>query len=350
MSHKQFSTTIPKLELFSTPPKGKVASEDPFSRAGSTLTASTALSESNSPINRLKGKPLNRLPANSIGRVLSPEKPKKPLSKISDVPMTDLTMTSSSAAMEMVQPLNMQALTQLGEPDPSAINRQDLLSAIAFDRTGKILSVGDRGGRIICFNLTENDKGQQDFEYLTEFVSHEKSFDALQSQDIAETINAIEWVNDRSSASPALLTCNNRTIKLHRVVTKSVKRSESVVKRLARGKGLTMPRMRAVEKVTQGEFRTSYSSGSEQHLHSLSLAPDMENFLSADESHINLWSLERAGERPVYSVVDYNRKKFSHDDELITKAHFSQNSPMFLYTTSQGRLRVCDFREASSFH
>lgn len=105
--------------------------------------------------------------------------------------MTDLSGMTSSRGIEVVEPLNMQAMTQLGEPDPSAINRQDLLSAIAFDRTGRILSVGDRGGRIICFNLTENDKGQKEFDYLTEFVSHEKSFDALQSQDISETINSI---------------------------------------------------------------------------------------------------------------------------------------------------------------
>jgi len=57
----------------------------------------------------------------------------------------------------MVEPLNMTAMTQLGEPNVSNINRQDLLSSISFDRTGSILAVGDRGGRVICFNLTEND-------------------------------------------------------------------------------------------------------------------------------------------------------------------------------------------------
>lgn len=53
----------------------------------------------------------------------------------------------------MIEPLNLVAMEQLGEPDPTAISKHDLLSAMAFDRAGRILSVGDRGGRVICFQL-----------------------------------------------------------------------------------------------------------------------------------------------------------------------------------------------------
>jgi len=102
-----------------------------------------------------------------------------------------------------------------------------------------------------------------EFDYLTEFVSFEKSFDALQSQDISETINAIEWVNTTGSTSPALLTCNSRSIKLNRVVSKQKKKSESVVKRLARGKGLSMPRTRTGERTSEGKVCAEYASGSE---------------------------------------------------------------------------------------
>ena len=45
----------------------------------------------------------------------------------------------------------MLPLNTLGEPDPSNITKQDILSAIAFDKHGKLLSVGDRGGRVIVF-------------------------------------------------------------------------------------------------------------------------------------------------------------------------------------------------------
>ena len=75
----------------------------------------------------------------------------------------------------------------------------------------------------------------------------------------------------------------------------------------------------------------------------------MENFICADASKVNLWNLERSKDS-VYNLVDYNRRKTSDDDELITKARFSPASPMFLYTTSTGLIRVCDMRESSNFH
>lgn len=57
----------------------------------------------------------------------------------------------------MIEPLNLSTLTSLGEPKSSAIGKHDLLSAVAFDRTGDILSVGDRGGRIILFERIQNE-------------------------------------------------------------------------------------------------------------------------------------------------------------------------------------------------
>lgn len=75
----------------------------------------------------------------------------------------------------------------------------------------------------------------------------------------------------------------------------------------------------------------------------------METFLSADESRINLWNLERRSE-PVYSLIEYKRNKVKSEDEAITRARFSADRNMFLYATSFGNLHVCDLREASSFH
>jgi hypothetical protein len=72
------------------------------------------------------------------------------------------------------------ALNVLGETDPTNITKQDLLSAIAFDKHGTMLSVGDRGGRVIVFQSVE-DQGQVDYEYMTEFQAHESTFDPLNS-------------------------------------------------------------------------------------------------------------------------------------------------------------------------
>jgi serine/threonine-protein phosphatase 2A regulatory subunit B len=68
----------------------------------------------------------------------------------------------------------------LGETDPTNITKQDLLASIAFDKQGTMLSVGDRGGRVIVFQRVE-EQGQVDYEYMTEFQAHESTFDPLNS-------------------------------------------------------------------------------------------------------------------------------------------------------------------------
>ena len=59
--------------------------------------------------------------------------------------------------MDNCEPLNLLFLNSLGEPKASAIGKHDLLSAISFDAAGDILSVGDRGGRIILFERIQNE-------------------------------------------------------------------------------------------------------------------------------------------------------------------------------------------------
>lgn len=129
----------------------------------SAVTADSS-STPNSP--RLFGSPTRRVimsPSDTGAGLFSPKKA-LPI----DVQMTDM-QPSTRPSMEMIEPLNMMAMSQLGEPDPTAISKHDLLSAMAFDPTGQILSVGDRGGRVICFSLTENEMGIKEFDYLSEF-------------------------------------------------------------------------------------------------------------------------------------------------------------------------------------
>jgi serine/threonine-protein phosphatase 2A regulatory subunit B len=71
-------------------------------------------------------------------------------------------------------------MSTLGEPDPNNITKQDLLQSIAFDKHGQYLSVGDRGGRVIVFQKSM-ESGQLDYDYVTEFQSHESTFDPLNS-------------------------------------------------------------------------------------------------------------------------------------------------------------------------
>jgi hypothetical protein len=100
------------------------------------------------------------------------------------------SMNKSTVLTDAIEPLNLLNLNSLGEPDPSNIAKHDLLSAVAFDKSGKFLSVGDRGGRMIIFERTETPQGD-DFDYLTEFQAHTKKHDTLQNTEIPETVTAI---------------------------------------------------------------------------------------------------------------------------------------------------------------
>ena len=84
-----------------------------------------------------------------------------------------------------------------------------------------------------------------------------------------------------------------------------------------------MPRTRVLAESPEGKHVTTYKTGDEQHIHSLALSPDRESFICADESRINLWSIEYSSTRPVYNLIDYERRKVGEEDELINKARFS---------------------------
>ena len=135
----------------------------------------------------------------------------------------------SKASMEPSECLNLLNMNSLGEPDPTAISKHDLLSSISFCKRGDFLSVGDRGGRVIIFER-KIEHGQEDFDYFTEFQSHTKSLDVLNSNDISEEITGIEWLNNGNSQKPCLLTQNDRIVKLWRLQDKTSKKTESCKK------------------------------------------------------------------------------------------------------------------------
>jgi len=184
----------------------------------------------------------------------------KAMTKPIDAMMQDLTTPHSGggSSIDMIEPLNLVAMEQLGEPDPTAISKHDLLSAMAFDRAGQILRVGDRGGRILCFGLQRNDQGEEEYEYLTEFQSHTKSFDVLSSHEISETVTAIEWLNTSKSSQPALLSSNSRGIKLFRIVNKKVRKAESIKKKMSKGKGFGLPKTKVVGESKEGKHITTF--------------------------------------------------------------------------------------------
>jgi len=52
----------------------------------------------------------------------------------------------------------------------------------------------------------------------------------------------------------------------------------------------------------------------------------------------------------VYNLLDIKPKNKDELDEVVTHCEFHPlNSALFLYTTSNGFLHICDLREASTF-
>ena len=87
-----------------------------------------------------------------------------------------------------------------------------------------------------------------------------------------------------------------------------------------------------------------FKNAHEYHINSLSLNTDGELFISADDMRINIWNLEN--NKTVYNVLDMKPKNIDDLDEVVTHCEFNPSAPpMFLYTTSKGMLKICDFRD-----
>ena len=63
-----------------------------------------------------------------------------------------------------------------------------------------------------------------------------------------------------------------------------------------------------------------------------------------------MFNLDRQ-DSAIFNLVDYERRSSCFADERITSARFNQSrGSVFMYTTSTGKINVCDFRENSDFH
>jgi hypothetical protein len=85
--------------------------------------------------------------------------------------------------------LNLTNMTSLGEKDSTQILQGDILSALAFDTTGKYLSIGDYGGRCIIFSEVIDEDKNKTFEYYMEFQAHDKEIDFYSNQEIPDLVS-----------------------------------------------------------------------------------------------------------------------------------------------------------------
>ncbi len=70
----------------------------------------------------------------------------------------------------------------------------------------------------------------------------------------------------------------------------------------------------------EGRMKAQYKNAHEYHINSLCLASDGENFISADDLRVNIWSVEN--QKVVYNILDMKPDNIDELDEVITNSEF----------------------------
>lgn len=231
------------------------------------------------------------------------------------------------------------------------VANEDIISALAFDKSGNYLSVGDRAGRLILFQRNLHTKSKMpfnEFVYLTEIQSHYKEFDFLQSTDIEEKINCIEWIN-QPNENMLILSANDKTIKLWKIANKVVKKTEKFQSRAGMTlQSLKMPKMKVIEQNHYPSLKRTFPSLHGYHIHSLSQNLNGTSFLSSDDLSVLFWDLEEM--KVAHGLINIKPASINELTEVITSAVFNQvNESLFAVGTSKGILKLFDTRESARF-
>ncbi|XVF48643.1 hypothetical protein PTKIN_Ptkin03bG0206800 [Pterospermum kingtungense] len=296
------------------------------------------------------------------------------------------------------QPLEWKFSQVFGERTAGEeVQEVDIISAIEFDKSGDHLATGDRGGRVVLFERTDTrdhvgpwrDLEKMDypinkhpeFQYKTEFQSHEPEFDYLKSLEIEEKINKIRWCQPTNGAL-FLLSTNDKTIKFWKVQEKKVKKvcdmnlntkamgnglvvgssisSTSSKQCIANGQcrsndfsfpaggfpSLHLPVVTSHETNLLARCRKTYAHAHDYHINSISNNSDGETFISADDLRINLWNLEISNQS--FNIVDVKPANMEDLTEVITSAEFhSTQCNMLAYSSSKGSIRLIDLRQSA---
>ncbi|KAK2944738.1 putative Serine/threonine-protein phosphatase 2A 55 kDa regulatory subunit B delta [Blattamonas nauphoetae] len=243
-----------------------------------------------------------------------------------------------------------------GDRNVENVQKADIISAIQFDQSGDYMAAGDNGGRLVLFNIAKHTKSgsktKVEYNFITEFQSHEPDFDHLRSLEIEERINDIKFLPQRTD-SHLLLTTNDKTIKLWKVTPTtpmSVGRLNMITDqsgRLIPGKtaaSLRVPTLMKSEPTLLSSSKTIYQNGHTYNINSISLSPDNETFISSDDLRVNMWNFDRPD--TVFNLVDIKPDNIEDITQVITCAsmHPSQDN-IFMYSTSKGYVRICDMRQ-----
>jgi len=210
-----------------------------------------------------------------------------------------------------------------GEEDEESSNdsvstgKDNLITALSFDKTGKYLSVGYNSGQVVV--LCQQD--DHTYQLYTEFKSHESTFDFLTSLEIEEKINMIRWYPFNTSRVQHLLTTNDKTIKLFKIWQKTNDGKIDV----------------------NVKPRKVYEGAHSYNINSLAFNSDGETFVSSDDLRIYLWNIEVSSD--VFEIVDIKPENMDNLSEIITySALHPRDCNSLIFGTSKGTIKVADLR------
>lgn len=266
------------------------------------------------------------------------------------------------------QELDWQFLQCFGQPHHTEdVQEADLLSALEFDHTGEYLATGDRGGRVVLLEQVENNQRSQqsetvpwilpyEYQYMTEFQSHQPGFDYLKSVDIEERINVVSWLKS-STSSRLLLSANDKTVKLWKVYEKKVENlaNFNTSQQEPRNNGpppltqidtvadLRVPTVLSYTTTLAAKCKRVYASVHSYFINSVSVNSDQQIFLSADDLNVHLWHMDHSEES--YLVVDVKPSSMNDLLEVITCACFHPSDcNTLVHASSRGKIYMCDLR------
>jgi len=212
-------------------------------------------------------------------------------------------------------------LNQVFGEDPASVNQENVITTVEFDPTGKFLSIGYQCGQVVIFRNTE----KETYKFYTQFESHHPEFDFLTSLEIEEKINKVKWAKTRYGGTRLLLTTNDKTIKMWKMIERP--------KRFKSG-DVTV------------QQRKVYANAHAYNIHSISHCSDGQLFISADDLRINLWNLETSSEG--FTVIDCKPENMNELNEVITAADFHPTEcNHFIWSTSKGLVNLADMRHQS---
>ncbi|KAL4583459.1 hypothetical protein LXL04_008032 [Taraxacum kok-saghyz] len=235
----------------------------------------------------------------------------------------------------------------------------DVISAIEFDKAGDHLATGDRGGRVVLFERTDqtNEWIVPAAVTLNTDIKPNSKFDYLKSLEIEEKINKIKWCQT-SNSSLFLLSTNDKTIKFWKVQEKKIKKicnfNLDPSKQLRNGficssnapTSLRLPMVTSHDTSLLARCRRTFAHAHDYHINSISNNSDGETFISADGLRINLWNWEINSQS--FNIVDMKPANMEDLTEVIISADFHHSHcNMLAFSSSKGSIRLLDLRQSA---